>query len=96
MHYEEIQNYSVAKLYYFKANKPREAMEMFERANLCNDMQDVAESFLSETELISLYVNQASLGLEVKQKFKEAERELFLAANEPDLAINMCIKRIIF
>lgn len=93
-YYEEVQNFALAKKYFLKANKPKEALEMFKNANLWNDVQDIAEMFMGEKEILELYLGQATR-LETKQKFKEAE-SLYIKVHEPDLAINMYKKNHMF
>jgi intraflagellar transport protein 172 len=93
-HYEELQNMPLAKKYYLKAGLHKEAMEMFERINNWDEVQNIAESFMNQQEITELYTNRAT-NLENRQKFKEAEK-LFIKADEPDLAINMYRKNHMF
>jgi intraflagellar transport protein 172 len=86
-HYREAQRYDLAEKYYIQAGKASDAVDMYTRANKWELAHKIATRYMNENEATMLYINQAS-DLERVSKFKEAER-LYLAVNEPDLAINM-------
>ena len=86
-HYREAKRYDLAEEYYIKAGKASDAVDMYTRANKWELAHKIATRYMSENEATHLYINQAQ-DLERVNKLKEAER-LYLAVNEPDLAINM-------
>jgi intraflagellar transport protein 172 len=60
---------------------------MYVRANKWDHAYQVISKYLSESEYPMLYVNEARK-FEAEGDFKNAER-MYLAAKEPDLAINI-------
>lgn len=86
-HYEETQAFQDAKRFYLKADMHREAMKMFENAGMIESMIEVAETFMSEDQVINMYTEQAKR-LETQHRYREAE-SLYLKADEIDFAISM-------
>jgi len=86
-HFETTKNYEDAEKYYIKARCPQDAVDMYMRIKKWEKVHKVAVSFMSESAVHTLYVNQGQR-LEAQGKLKEAEK-LYIMVKEPDLAINM-------
>ena len=86
-HYAEVRQYDQAEKFYVNANEYVEAFEMYVRANKWDQAQQVITRYLPESEYTKIQVTEARK-FENEGHFKEAEK-MYLAANEPDLAINM-------
>lgn len=77
----------MAEKYYVNAGASVEAFEMYVRANKWDQAYQVITRYLPESEYTMLYVQEARK-FEGEGDYKNAER-MYLAANEPDLAINI-------
>jgi intraflagellar transport protein 172 len=86
-HFAEVADYSTAEKYFVMAEKHQAAVQMYTNAQLWEQAHTLALSFMSEQEVAVLYISQAK-DLEAKGQLRDAER-LYLAINEPDLAITM-------
>ncbi|KAI9137410.1 hypothetical protein BKA69DRAFT_1032603 [Paraphysoderma sedebokerense] len=86
-HFDECGDYVTAEKYYVQASRPQDAVDMYTRANKLEKAHALATTYMSPEQVSYLYINHAQI-LESKGKFKEAEK-LYLAIDEPDLAINM-------
>jgi len=86
-HYSEVRQLDLAEKYYVNAGEFVEAFEMYVRANKWDQAYQVISRYLPESEYTMLYVQEARK-FEEEGDYKNAER-MYLAANEPDLAINI-------
>ena len=86
-HYAEVRQLDLAEKYYVNAGEFVEAFEMYVRANKWDQAYQVISRYLPESEYTLLYVQEARK-FEAEGDYKNAER-MYLAANEPDLAINI-------
>lgn len=86
-HYAEVRQLDLAEKYYVNAGEFVEAFEMYVRANKWDQAYQVISRYLPEGEYTMLYVQEARK-FEDEGDFKNAER-MYIAANEPDLAINI-------
>jgi intraflagellar transport protein 172 len=86
-HYAEVRQLDLAEKYYVNAGEFVEAFEMYVRANKWDQAYQVISRYLPEGEYTMLYVQEARK-FEEEGDYKNAER-MYLAANEPDLAINI-------
>ena len=86
-HYSEVRQLDLAEKYYVNAGEFVEAFEMYVRANKWDQAYQVISRYLPESEYTLLYVQEARK-FEAEGDYKNAER-MYLAANEPDLAINI-------
>mmetsp|Transcript_15284 Transcript_15284/g.25210 ORF Transcript_15284/g.25210 Transcript_15284/m.25210 type:complete len:1767 (+) Transcript_15284:218-5518(+) len=86
-YFEEAKQLKEAEKYYLKAGLPQEAVDMYTKNNMWEAAHAVAITYMSDSEVASLYISQAQR-LEAQGRFKEAEK-LYLTVKEPDLAINM-------
>jgi len=77
----------LAEKYFVNAGEFVEAFEMYVRANKWDQAYQVISRYLPESEYTMLYVQEARK-FEEEGDYKNAER-MYLAANEPDLAINI-------
>ena len=82
-----MSDYTLAEKFYVLAGKAQHAVDMYTKANLWDQAHSLASTYMSPQELNVLYVSQAK-EKEVQGQFKDAEK-LYLAINEPDLAITM-------
>ena len=86
-HYSEVRQLDLAEKYYVNAGEFVEAFEMYVRANKWDQAYQVISRYLPEQEYTMLYVQEARK-FEEEGDYKNSER-MYLAANEPDLAINI-------
>jgi len=86
-HYAQVLEYSMAERFFVRAGEPREAVDMYTRANMYEAAHKLAVRCMPPDEVTSLYTVQAR-EFESQGRYKEAER-LFITVKEPDLAINM-------
>jgi len=93
-HYAEVRQLDLAEKYFINAGEFVEAFEMYVRANKWDQAYQVITRYLPESEYTMIQVQEARK-FEGEGHYKEAER-MYLAANEPDLAINMYKKAKLF
>ncbi|CAD2220997.1 hypothetical protein, conserved [Angomonas deanei] len=86
-HYEDMHQYTDAEKFYVKAGAVNDAVEMYSRAGLADQMYRVAQRHLDQQQLVTLFVAQAKQ-LEAKEDYAGAER-IYLKVNDPDQAIVM-------
>ncbi|XP_074640366.1 intraflagellar transport protein 172 homolog [Tubulanus polymorphus] len=86
-HYASVGEYERAERYYIACDCTREAIDMYNSAGRWEDAHRLASSCMKMDDVSNMYIAQARQ-LESQGKFKEAER-LFVAVEEPDLAITM-------
>lgn len=86
-HYASIGEYEKAEQYYVEAGSTREAVDMYNNAGKWEMAHKLASTYMKSDDVSTLYISQARQ-LESQAKFKEAER-LYVAVQEPDLAITM-------
>lgn len=77
----------LAEKYFVNAGEFVEAFEMYVRANKWDQAYQVITRYLPESEYTMIQVQEARK-FEGEGSYREAEK-MYLAANEPDLAINM-------
>ncbi|XP_067032279.1 intraflagellar transport protein 172 homolog isoform X2 [Acropora muricata] len=86
-HYSQVREYKLAEKYFVKGGDPRDAIEMYTKANMYEAAHKLAVECMTQEEVAVIYISQAQ-ELEAQGKYKEAER-LYITVEEPDLAINM-------
>ncbi|KAK3091661.1 hypothetical protein FSP39_021624, partial [Pinctada imbricata] len=86
-HYAAIGEYETAERFYVQAGCTREAVDMYNNAGKWEMAHKLASTYMKSDDVSTLYISQARQ-LESQAKFKEAER-LYVAVQEPDLAITM-------
>lgn len=86
-HFASTKDYATAEKLFITAGMHREAVDMYNNANLWEKAHALASQHLDENEVADMYIKQAQ-ALETNGKFREAEK-LYLSINEPDLAIAM-------
>ena len=86
-HFEESRLFAEAEKYYISGEDFREAVNMYSRAGMFNDVYRVAERYLSKAESTELFLEMATK-FEREGKLRDAEK-LYLKINEEDLAIGM-------
>ncbi|XP_012943117.1 intraflagellar transport protein 172 homolog isoform X1 [Aplysia californica] len=90
-HYGSIGEYESAERFYVEAGCTREAVDMYNQAGMWEQAHKLAATYMKGEDVSNLYIAQAQQ-LEDQGKFKEAER-LYVAVEEPDLAITMYKKQ---
>jgi len=85
--FESVKQFSEAERFFVKARKPFRAVEMYTKIGKWDEAHKVAVTHLTREEAATLYVSQAQ-NLEMQGKLKDAEK-MYLAVDEPDMAINM-------
>nr|XP_032825685.1 intraflagellar transport protein 172 homolog [Petromyzon marinus] len=86
-HYASVQDYELAEQFYVKADRVKDAIDMYTQAGQWENAHRLAKRCMRQEEVGTLYINQAH-ELEKEGKYKEAER-LYVTVGEPDLAITM-------
>ncbi len=86
-HYEQSKQFKEAERCYVQSENHSKAVDMYTNAGEWEQAHRLARSFLPESEISSLYMDNAAK-MEKAQKFKEAEK-LYLAVDKPDHAIAM-------
>ncbi|GMH63033.1 hypothetical protein TrST_g9919 [Triparma strigata] len=86
-HYALAKQYKEAEKCYVQCDEHNKAVEMWTSAGEWENAHRLAKSYLPESEITALYMENASK-MEKAQKFKEAEK-LYLAVDKPDHAIAM-------
>ncbi|KAK3595246.1 hypothetical protein CHS0354_010853 [Potamilus streckersoni] len=86
-HYANVGEYELAEKYYVEAGSTKEAVDMYNNAGKWEMAHKLASTYMKSDDVANLYISQAQQ-LEVQGKFKEAEK-LYVAVQEPDLAITM-------
>lgn len=87
LHLEDEHRYQEAEDEFIKANKPMEAISMYEHKEDWHSALSVARQFAPES-VTKVFQNQAKFYLEKRRDYAKAE-QAFLNAKEPDKAINM-------
>lgn len=90
-HYASIGEYDRAEKFYVDAGCTREAVDMYNQAGMWEQAHKLAATYMKGEDVSTLYIAQARQ-LEEQGKFKDAER-LYVAVEEPDLAITMYKKQ---
>lgn len=90
-HYGSVGEYETAEKFYVEAGCTREAVDMYNTAGMWEQAHKLAATYMKGEDVSTLYIAQARQ-LEEQGKFKEAER-LYVAVEEPDLAITMYKKQ---
>ena len=90
-HYASIGEYDQAERFYVEAGCTREAVDMYNSAGMWEQAHKLAATYMKGEDVSNLYIAQAKQ-LEDQGKFKDAER-LYVAVDEPDLAITMYKKQ---
>uniref|UniRef100_A0A7S3K758 IF140/IFT172/WDR19 TPR domain-containing protein n=1 Tax=Aureoumbra lagunensis TaxID=44058 RepID=A0A7S3K758_9STRA len=86
-HYEDTEEFPAAERLYVDANAANEAVDMYSRLNEWEEAHRVAKSYMEPRQVRLLGLGRAQR-LEEDSRFLEAEK-MYLAVDEPDLAINM-------
>ncbi|XP_030054442.1 intraflagellar transport protein 172 homolog [Microcaecilia unicolor] len=86
-HYASLQEYEIAEQLYIKADRIKEAIDMYTHAGRWEQAHKLATRCMKQEDVSVLYITQAQ-ELENQGKYKEAER-LYITVDEPDLAITM-------
>eukprot|EP00672_Neobodo_designis_P025471 CAMPEP_0174835280 /NCGR_PEP_ID=MMETSP1114-20130205/5324_1 /TAXON_ID=312471 /ORGANISM="Neobodo designis, Strain CCAP 1951/1" /LENGTH=1775 /DNA_ID=CAMNT_0016069225 /DNA_START=364 /DNA_END=5691 /DNA_ORIENTATION=+ len=86
-HFEGAMQLPEAEKYYVKGGAVNDAVEMYSRRGMTDHMYRVAQRFLSQEEMLKLFVAQAKQ-LEAKGDYHGAE-QIYIKVNEPDKAIVM-------
>ncbi|XP_069461553.1 intraflagellar transport protein 172 homolog isoform X2 [Ambystoma mexicanum] len=86
-HYASSQEYEIAEQLFIKADRTKDAIDMYTQAGLWEEAHKLATKCMKQEDVSVLYITQAQ-ELEKKGKLKEAER-LYITVDEPDLAITM-------
>ncbi|XP_069742704.1 intraflagellar transport protein 172 homolog isoform X3 [Narcine bancroftii] len=86
-HYSSVQEYETAEKMYIKADRIKDAIDMYKQVGCWEKAHKLAMKCMKQEDVAVLYINQAQ-ELEKKGKYKEAER-LYITVDEPDLAITM-------
>jgi len=86
-HYASQKQYKEAERCFVQSDNHNKAVDMWTAAGEWEAAHKLARSFLPESEITTLYMENASK-MEKAQKFKEAEK-LYLAVEKPDHAIAM-------
>lgn len=90
-HYASIGEYEKAQKFYVETGCTREAVDMYNKAGMWEQAHKLAATYMKGNDVSTLYIAQARQ-LEEQGKFKDAER-LYVAVEEPDLAITMYKKQ---
>ncbi|XP_071116630.1 intraflagellar transport protein 172 homolog isoform X1 [Haliotis cracherodii] len=93
-HYASVGEYETAERFYVEASCTREAVDMYNQAGMWEQAHKLASTYMKTDDVANLYVSQARQ-LEEQGKFKDAER-LYVAVEEPDLAITMYKKQRLY
>ncbi|XP_064625451.1 intraflagellar transport protein 172 homolog [Lineus longissimus] len=94
VHYATVGDYERAEKYYVEAGLATEAITMYNSAGKWEDAHRLASSCMKAEDVATMYISQAQQ-LESQGKYKEAER-LYVAVDEPDLAITMYKKEKLY
>ncbi|XP_078397553.1 intraflagellar transport protein 172 homolog isoform X1 [Cetorhinus maximus] len=86
-HYASVQEYEAAERMYVKADRIKDAIDMYKQVGHWEQAHKLAMKCMKHEDVAVLYINQAQ-ELEKKGKYKDAER-LYITVDEPDLAITM-------
>ncbi|XP_064411524.1 intraflagellar transport protein 172 homolog [Latimeria chalumnae] len=86
-HYASLQEYELAERLYVKADRIKDAIDMYTQAGCWEKAHKLATKCMKHEDISALYITQAQ-DLEKQGKYKEAER-LYITVEEPDLAITM-------
>ncbi|XP_053566907.1 LOW QUALITY PROTEIN: intraflagellar transport protein 172 homolog [Bombina bombina] len=86
-HYASQQEYGVAEQLFIRADRTKDAIDMYTQAGLWEQAHKLASKCMAQEEVSLLYVTQAR-ELEKQGRYREAER-LYSTVGEPDLAITM-------
>ena len=86
-HYASAKQFKEAERCFIQSDNHSKAVDMWTGAGEWENAHRVAKSFLPESEITALYMENA-VKMEKAQKFREAEK-LFLAVDKPDHAIAM-------
>uniref|UniRef100_A0A7E4USX7 WD_REPEATS_REGION domain-containing protein n=1 Tax=Panagrellus redivivus TaxID=6233 RepID=A0A7E4USX7_PANRE len=86
-HFETTGDYEQAEKYFIEAGKPKEAIEMYNKASRWADAYKLAVEFLGADQTRDMYLEKAD-ELETNGRFKEAE-DLYVELGEPQRAIGM-------
>ena len=86
LHLEDENRFKEAEEEFIKANKPKEAINMYEHKQDWNSALQVARQYHPES-VTKVFLNQAKFQLE-RRDFGKAE-QCFINAKEPEKAINM-------
>ncbi|XP_076806393.1 intraflagellar transport protein 172 homolog [Clavelina lepadiformis] len=87
MHYLQLNDYETAARLFMKAGLRKEAVQVFLAAERWQEAHSLAQTCMQPDEVTNLFISNAQQQ-EAKAKYREAER-LYLAVEEPDLAITM-------
>ncbi|KAM4693761.1 LOW QUALITY PROTEIN: intraflagellar transport protein 172 homolog [Discoglossus pictus] len=93
-HYSSMQEYEVAEQLFIKADRTKEAIDMYTQAGHWEQAHKLATKCMRQEEVSVLYIAQAK-DLEKQGRYKEAER-LYITVDEPDLAITMYKKHKLY
>ncbi|KAE8605809.1 hypothetical protein XENTR_v10015326 [Xenopus tropicalis] len=86
-HYALLKEYEVAEHLYIKADRTKDAIEMYTQAGHWELAHSLAVRCMEHEDVSGMYIGQAR-ELEKQGKYKEAER-LYITVDEADLAITM-------
>ncbi|XP_025050082.1 intraflagellar transport protein 172 homolog [Alligator sinensis] len=86
-HYAALQEYQIAEELYIKGDRTKDAIDMYTQAGRWEQAHKLATKCMRPEDVSVLYVTQAQ-EMEKQGRYKEAER-LYVAVDEPDLAITM-------
>lgn len=87
LHLEDENRFQEAEEEFIKANKPQEAINMYEHKEDWHSALSVARQFAPE-KVNEVFLNQAKFYLERNHDYAKAE-QAFINAKEPDKAISM-------
>ena len=93
LYLEDEERFGEAETEFIKANKPREAIDMYTHQQMWSDSMRVAEQF-DPSSVSDVYAAQGKAEAE-RNDFKKAE-DLFIAASKPELALNMYMENNMF
>ncbi|TRY86956.1 hypothetical protein DNTS_000647 [Danionella cerebrum] len=86
-HYAFVQEFEVAERLFVKADRTKDAIDMYTQAGRWEQAHKLAVKCMTQEDVSALYISRAQ-ELEKEGKYNEAER-LFTTVDEPDLAITM-------
>ncbi|ESP05446.1 hypothetical protein LOTGIDRAFT_228027 [Lottia gigantea] len=93
-HYASVGEYETAERFYVEAGCTRDAVDMYNNAGKWERAHKLAATYMKGDDVSTLYISQAKQ-LEEQGKFKDAEK-LYVAVEEPDLAITMYKKQRLY